>query len=735
MNLRVSRIAIAVLSLALATAAAQQTGSSAGTPSQTVPPLIQLSNVATDEGGNTLSGVVSITFSLYGSQQGGEPLWSETQNNVQLDSTGHYSVELGITKQNGVPTTLFTNGEARWLGVQIAGQAEQARVLLLSVPYALKAGDAATIGGLPPSAFVLAAAPAGAAAFTSTTPSNTEQNVPPPAGDFTGSGTTDFIPLWTSAANIGNSVLFQSGTGSTAKIGINTTTPATTLDIKGGATMRGTVSVLGTLALPATAAATAAKGANSQPLNLTASAFNTSAAVNQTFRWQAEPAGNDTASPSGTLNLLFGEGTSAPEETGLHIATNGQITFAAGQTFPGTGDGTITGVGAIAGLTGGGSSGDVALGLATNTCSYGNALIGHPFTCSPFATLNANNFTGSQTVNESSATAAITANQRATTGATYGVLASNSSASGVGVFGQALATSGQALGVAGTSNGPAGVGVYGAANATSGNNAGVAGFSNSTSGSGVVGTANATSGTNYGVYGSSGSTGGYGVYGTAPSGAFGVYSAANIGNTGDLREDYTGVNAGSYTPGLRFGSGFTGEGIASDRMGTVNLQGIDFYTDYTARMSIANNGYVGIGTTNPQALLSVVGGGVSIGGDTPMSNNPRMFMSAFFPGVPFFHAGYFGMDKPFTVLRMTASSDGQAFNCSSDFQIIFGNNPGNGVVANQVVTTFPEGSNLMDSGSISVSLSAGTYAFSVSGGTGCSQNIQDVNASVEYVMQ
>jgi len=36
---------------------------------------------------------------------------------------------------NGVPTTLFTTGEARWLGVRIAEQAEQPRVLLVSVPY------------------------------------------------------------------------------------------------------------------------------------------------------------------------------------------------------------------------------------------------------------------------------------------------------------------------------------------------------------------------------------------------------------------------------------------------------------------------------------------------------------------------------------------------------------------------------------------------------------------------
>src|SRR6202035_1558778 len=115
------------------------------------------SSVAADEGGGSLSGVVNITFSLYAGQRDGTPLWTETQNSVQLDPTGHYSVQLGVTKPNGVSTTLFTSGEARWLGVKIAEQAEQPRVLLLSVPYALKAADAQTLGGLPASAFVLVA--------------------------------------------------------------------------------------------------------------------------------------------------------------------------------------------------------------------------------------------------------------------------------------------------------------------------------------------------------------------------------------------------------------------------------------------------------------------------------------------------------------------------------------------------------------------------------------------------
>jgi hypothetical protein len=359
MKLRIACVVIGFLVLILSLAAQSP---SSGSASSQVPPLIQFSSIATDEGGNPLSGVVGITFSLFNNQQGGEPLWTEKQNNVQIDSAGHYSVQLGITKPSGMPATLFTSGEARWLSVRITGQAEQARVLLLSVPYALKAGDAATIGGLPPSAFVLAA-PTMSADGSAATPGSADV---PPAGGVTGSGTADFIPLWTSTSNIGNSVLFQSGTGKTAKLGINTTTPASTLDVKGAATIRGLFS------LPAGGTATAAKGFNSQGEELSASGFNsgTGKAVTQNFQWQAEPVGNDTNSPSGSLNLLFGQGTNKLAETGLNIASNGQITFATGQTFPGTGDGTITGVATAAGsgLMGGGTSGKLNLSL-TNACT------------------------------------------------------------------------------------------------------------------------------------------------------------------------------------------------------------------------------------------------------------------------------------------------------------------------------------------------------------------------------
>jgi hypothetical protein len=58
-------------------------------------------------------------------------------------------------KSEGVPLELFAAGEPRWLGVQVELPGEvEPRVLLVSVPYALKASDADTLGGKPPSAFV-----------------------------------------------------------------------------------------------------------------------------------------------------------------------------------------------------------------------------------------------------------------------------------------------------------------------------------------------------------------------------------------------------------------------------------------------------------------------------------------------------------------------------------------------------------------------------------------------------
>src|SRR3984885_14650151 len=250
MKLRLACVVAGFLSLVLSLSPLTVAQTSAQ-PASAPPRLVRFGGTAKDLNSNPLTGVVGITFALYSEQNGGASLWLETQN-VTADSNGHYTVLLGSTKPDGLPADLFISEQARWVGVQVSGQAEQPRVLLVSAPYALKAGDAETIGGLPPSAFVLAAP----LVIGSATSSSTTATVPPPAATdvTTTGGTINYLPIFSGAPTIIDSVVFQSGSGATAKIGIDTTTPATPLDVNGAGTIRGTLS------LPATGTATAGGG-------------------------------------------------------------------------------------------------------------------------------------------------------------------------------------------------------------------------------------------------------------------------------------------------------------------------------------------------------------------------------------------------------------------------------------------------------------------------------------------
>jgi hypothetical protein len=279
-------------------------------PAAAVPQLIEFSGTLLDRENRAMTGPVGVTFALYAEHTGGAALWMETQN-VHPGTVGNYTVLLGAASKDGVPEELFAKGEARWLGIQVEQQVEQPRILLVSVPYALKAGDAQTLGGLPPSAF----APANSSVptnFTSSSSTAPLTLVPPsfstaaaPLATVGGSGTMNFIPLWTNGTTLGNSILFQSTTSN--------------------------VNVNGSLSLPALKTATSLAGSNSQPLDLLSSVFSSSthAAVSQHFRWQAEPVGNNTTSPAGKLNLLFASGTGSPAETGLSINNKGMITAGA----------------------------------------------------------------------------------------------------------------------------------------------------------------------------------------------------------------------------------------------------------------------------------------------------------------------------------------------------------------------------------------------------------------------
>jgi hypothetical protein len=177
-----------------------------------VPPMVKFSGILTDVNSKALTGVVGVTFSLYKDSQGGAPLWVETQN-VQADKNGHYSVMLGSTSSQGLPGNLFVSGEARWLGVQTQGQADQPRTLLMSVPYALKAADAETLGGKPLSAFQLAAPQSNNGGQQKVQPAAEQPNEIRCAGNA--ACKASFLPVFSTnggSAKVNNSIISQSGT-------------------------------------------------------------------------------------------------------------------------------------------------------------------------------------------------------------------------------------------------------------------------------------------------------------------------------------------------------------------------------------------------------------------------------------------------------------------------------------------------------------------------------------------
>ena len=154
-----------------------------------VPRFVKFSGELPKFAGAIRGRVIAIKFSIYGNSRGGDPLWQETQN-VQLDTQGRYDAMLGATRSDGLPMELFSSGETRWLAVQPLwpGENEESRVMLVSVPYALQAANAQTLGGLPPSAYVKA------------TPQVVENSASVPSTSITSTTSSTTAPAASSAA-------------------------------------------------------------------------------------------------------------------------------------------------------------------------------------------------------------------------------------------------------------------------------------------------------------------------------------------------------------------------------------------------------------------------------------------------------------------------------------------------------------------------------------------------------
>ncbi len=541
MKLRIGCVVVGFLSLALSLVPLTVAQTSTQTASA-LPRLVRFAGTVRDLNGNPLTGVVGITFALYSERSGGAALWLETQN-VTADNTGHYAVLLGLTKPDGLPAELFTSEQAHWVGVQVSGQGEQPRVLLVSAPYALKAGDAETIDGLPASAFVLA---------------NGDKNIVQPAVNpaVTGKGVIDYIPMWDSTSDIVHSVIFQK----TSEIGIATTAPAATLDVNGKADVRDTLTLF--------------PKSTDNTLAVSGTSFNISSTgkvtfiTGQTFPGAGTITGITTASGSGlsgggmtgtlslkvpalgitnamlanskiTLNANTAGGLTTPGAMtlgstytlGLKACTANQILQYSGTAWncaAAAGTGTITGVTAGTDLTGGGTSGKVTLNVDTTKVPQLTA---------------ANTFTGNQTVNGTVTATAFSGDGTAVTNVDASSLG-GISASGFATIASAnYFTAGQLI--EGTLDVfPSSPGNDAVDTQAFGGGAGLNALSDS--GSGVAG----ISGTGYGVFGyiNGGTASGVGVYGEQDNGGIGVvgYSSLSTGGGDAIQGLSSGFGYGVY---------------------------------------------------------------------------------------------------------------------------------------------------------------------------------------------
>jgi len=118
-----------------------------------VPTAVPYVGYLTDSGGTPLDRVVVVTAALYEQADGGAPVWGPHSFEDVGVEAGVLSLVLG--RAGSVPLDgALLGGGALYLAIEIDGVALTPRQEVLSVPYALQAGDAERLGGEPAASFV-----------------------------------------------------------------------------------------------------------------------------------------------------------------------------------------------------------------------------------------------------------------------------------------------------------------------------------------------------------------------------------------------------------------------------------------------------------------------------------------------------------------------------------------------------------------------------------------------------
>jgi hypothetical protein len=320
------------------TAAAQSAVENSASRSA-VPLFVKISSVLFELNGTPASGLQRLTFSLYGQQTGGSALWAETQT-VLPNTGGNFTVLLGSASSLGIPASTFATGEPRWIGITPNDGVERPRVALVSVPYALKAIDADTLGGMGPEQFVsvqqLGSILSGL-------------KFPYPVGPVLVApiaAASWRMPSFEATSPVGPSFVSNAASGpplqvvSTSMVSnfnadlLHGLTDAAFAKISQGNLFLQMQSFGGGADLPASSPETNAPNLmDSAPLNFDSSLTDpqTHAQSTQRLSWISEPTSGPDGSPGAKLSLFFSTNGSQPAPTGLSINADGTINFSPAQ--------------------------------------------------------------------------------------------------------------------------------------------------------------------------------------------------------------------------------------------------------------------------------------------------------------------------------------------------------------------------------------------------------------------
>jgi len=466
------------------------------------PRVLKISGVLLDASAKPVNGEVEVTFALYKQEGDEEPLWTETQRLI-ADERGGYTALLGATQASGIPAEVFRSDEARWLGVQVQGQVQQPRTLLVSVPYALKAVEAEKLAGKPASDFVLSenlgdqvrrviegqtivasqATSTGTpqpgqtkANSTSTAPTTAEGPMFPPS-TFTGTNATQIVRVEQNGSGNGLYAQTASVTGNSAVVG-EATSNSTSNNQNGviGFNAGAGSGVAGIATNPSAGVGVYGQGANFA--GVIGNAVVNSGPAAGVFGTTASP---DGAGVNGANNSATGFATGV---TGFSASANGTGVFGSSFQWVGVGgQATAPSGGPAYGVWGDSLStgGAGVAGFADATSGNANGVYGH--SVSP----DGNGVAGVSDSSAGNFSSGVLGINNATTGNAYGVSgATQTTGFGAGVLGSANATTGPAFGVFGGSNSPNGNAIFGAVGSNSGFPTAVVGFLDSQQG-GVAG--------------------------------------------------------------------------------------------------------------------------------------------------------------------------------------------------------------------------------------------------------